>query len=207
MDVRVIAIYNLEQLASESQDNYRLVYDILYRYLYSHAAWKEGREQYTPAPAMTSDIQAVVTYFVRRRDLKIKPGQKNEFVFGRVDIPEELTKGSIWAEDFSGIDLRGIHIKYAFLESWSFRSSHLEGANLSNTLFDSVDFEDATLSNANLRHAIFYDASLKNANLSGADLEGADLHKAKNLDIKSVKSAKNYDKATLPPEIMAELNK
>ena len=58
-----------------------------------------------------------------------------------------------------------------------------------------VDLSGANLSGADLSRADLSRANLYGANLSGADLSGADLSRARNLTLKQIKSALNWENA------------
>ena len=95
--------------------------------------------------------------------------------------------------DFTGADLRNLHVELgdfqlanftganltgAFLGSSNFGFANLEGANLTNAVLRYADFNgsllsEAILGNANLCHASFHFSPLNDADLSGADLSSA----------------------------------
>jgi uncharacterized protein YjbI with pentapeptide repeats len=129
------------------------------------------------------------------------------------------------AHNLTSTNLENANLRNANLCLTNFDSAYLKNANLSNTdLTDSnlinVNFNDANLKNAQINRANLDGANLKNANLSNADLSNAnlsnadlsnanfsqtnltdsklnnaDLRGAKNLTIKQVKSALNWNTA------------
>ena len=126
-----------------------------------------------------------------------------------------------WANLSSLANLTGANLTDANLSHTNLTNTLLNGAdltrtNLSNTnlagtrdlsmgKLGGANFSNANLSNADLSQAYFRGANFLNANLSNADLDSADLTNAKNLTIKQIKTAKNWEKAGYDEEFCKKL--
>jgi uncharacterized protein YjbI with pentapeptide repeats len=179
LDVRVGAIFALERLSKESNDDYWTIMEVL-------AAFVRGRMRYTTImlrlserayflwlqagrpegrPAefwdeavrlegleqTSTDIDAILTVIKRRN---------------KASRQREADKG--WRFDLNGTYLIRADISEAHLERAQLRNAHLEGAILAR-----AHLKEAQLRNAHLEGAI-----LAGAQLDGADLRGAHLERA-----------------------------
>jgi uncharacterized protein YjbI with pentapeptide repeats len=150
LDVRIGAVFALEQIARDSPELHWPIMEVLTAYLREHARWvpqrevapKESGEPTGSVARIPPDIQAIATVIGRRIGENDSPG-------------EEL--------ELHGVDLRGVR--------W--RCANLQNANLAG-----AHLEKGTLAEANLAHANLQRAHLQEANLWAANLEGADLEEA-----------------------------
>jgi hypothetical protein len=158
VDVRVGAIYALEQVATSSTDHRSAVFDILTSYLRDHDRWQPGGARPASAAMTTAassplraDFQAALTVLGRR---------ERHSTDRRLELP--------WI-DLSGADLRDAH----------FEDADLYGAHFARALLNNAHFDRAILYNADLTKAVLASASMTEAVLVGTDLTGAILEHAK----------------------------
>jgi uncharacterized protein YjbI with pentapeptide repeats len=112
---------------------------------------------------------------------------------------------NLYKAKFNNADLRGAYfdkaansIKSANLNDASFYRATLSGVKFTSAYLKNTDFR-----NAKLDAAVFYEANLKDANLKNAELCGttfndypcADFRGVKNLTVKQIKSAIDWEKA------------
>ena len=169
---RLGAIYTLEGISKESEDDYWTVMETLTAFVRERSPRKMA-EQGTPENATTlagkrTDIAAVLSVIMRRSEQNVE--QENlkswRFDFSRSDLTgAELRKVSLSGADLSGADLRGTNLTVA----------NLTRANLTGALLQGADLTHANLTNAFLKDADLTEAKLTCANLTKAHLVGADL--------------------------------
>ncbi len=132
-----------------------------------------------------------------------------------------LFEARLFGADFFVANLKGAYLYRAKLENASLFGSNLEEANFTEAHLSGDD-----LSEANLKGAIFTRANLSEANLKGANFkntnveyayfscssdginmyrECTDLRGAKNLTLKQVKQARNWEEAFYDPKFRAAL--
>lgn len=162
LEVRLGAIYALEQLAAESREQHQPSIAVLCAFLRERAAW---RPDGTPAGRPPTDVQAVLTV-LGRRTLAHEKGQSYRLDLRRTDL--------------SGADLNGVQFAHAVLleahlEGASLQRAQLGGADLRGACLDNADLVEADLRGADLREAHLEGAYLVDAHLEGADLGGAHL--------------------------------
>jgi len=193
LDVRIGAVYALEQIAQDSADLHWPIMEVLTAYLRQHAraepdidAPADGAERRPP-----SDHQAIATVIGRRRTER-DPGQRlnlRRVSLTGVDWAGALLNGADLAETrledagLHGAYLEGAGLVEAHLEGAELGGAHLEGAFLRSTHLDGANLlgarvEGASLVEAHLEKADPRGAHLERANLSTAHLEGADLREA-----------------------------
>jgi hypothetical protein len=200
MDVRLGAIYSLEQIAKTSEGDREAIAEILTAYVRIHAAWRgrqwrgwrpsalASRDRLQGLRARAPDVQAVMTVLGRR---ELPPGKTDPLLLPHVDLREA---GLIEA-NLEGADLRGANLERADLRGANLRRAHLEGANLGRAHLEipnrrtqdrlreegliKADLQGADLGGADLQGADLRGANLQGANLQGADLRGANLEGAR----------------------------
>jgi hypothetical protein len=167
VDVRVGAIYALEQVATSSADHRLAVVDILTSYLRDHDRWQpSGAVQASAgvtAPASSSlraDFQAALTVLGRRA-----PHDTDR----RLELP---------GIDLSGADLRGAHFENADLYGAHFARALLNNAHLDQAILYNADFTKAVLDHASLTEAVLVGTDLTGAVLDHAQLRGTNLTEA-----------------------------
>lgn len=222
--VRLGAIYLLERISKDSEQDYLQIMEILTAYVREKSPYQYPHntvnnledESFVPLPI---DIQAVLTVIGRRKD------------------PETEELNSL---DLSGSNLRGAKLGSANLKKVDFSRANLSyaylvEAELENSIFDKAvikkaDLTEAKLSNANLKDANLFDSILNGANLTSAklghtnlsytSLDGvnfkdaylvaanlleAHLYKAENLDPNQIVKAINCEKAHYDPEFRKQI--
>ena len=160
LEARLGAIYALERIARDSERDHWPIMEILTAYVRQHAAWKPQEDQFK---LLAPDIQAILTVLGRRA--------------------RTFEKGKDQRLNLVGMDLRGVMLSVAHLESALLWEVHLEGAglgkaHLEGALLWEAHLEGATLWEAHLEGADLWKAHLEGADLWKAHLEGADLWKA-----------------------------
>ncbi|HKA12810.1 MAG TPA: pentapeptide repeat-containing protein [Candidatus Dormibacteraeota bacterium] len=223
LDVRIGAVYALEQIARDSADLHWPIMEVLTAYLRGHAPSspppfattgpeREVWEQRTPA-----DHQAIATVLGRRQPSQDPADQ-------RLDLQRVDLQYVMWTEaQLEGADLRGAQLedanlrrarlKGARLQTTKLTRAYLRGAQLESANLRRAQLEDAVLISAQLERANLYGAQLRGANLreaqlNGADLreadleaaniEGADLTQVQGLTWPQLHLAKNVDRSRLP---------
>jgi len=166
-EVRIGAVYGLEQIAAESPTQHWPVMEVLCAFLRERAGWNEQQ----PAASLSMDVQAVLTVLGRRnRDHELS-GAGEAMVRARLDLRRTDLRGA----DLNGVHLERANLYEAHLDGASMQSAHLEGADLRGAHLRNVDLVEANLRGADLREAHLESAYLVEAHLEGADLGGAHL--------------------------------
>lgn len=167
VDVRVGAIYALEQVATSSADHRLAVVDILTSYLRDHDRWQpSGAVQASAgvtAPAsspLRADFQAALTVLGRRA-----PHDTDR----RLELP---------GIDLGGADLRDAHFENADLYGAHFAKALLNNAHLDRAILYNADFTKAVLDHASLTEAVLVGTDLTRAVLDHAQLRGTNLTEA-----------------------------
>jgi uncharacterized protein YjbI with pentapeptide repeats len=196
LDVRLGAVYALEQIARDSPELYGPIMEVLTAYLREHAPAASGdTSRDDPVPA---DHQAIAAVIARRRweqdpgDLRLDlhgadlPRVRWESVrLHGADLRGARLEGAALREAHLGrADLRGAHLEradliQAHLEWADLRGAHLEGAMLEGAyLAAPAQLQEATLSDAGLAQLNLERADLRGAHLERADLRSAQLERA-----------------------------
>jgi hypothetical protein len=170
VDVRVGAIYALEQIAKESDDLHWPIMEVLT----THLRHFRGKPQQTARGAeagtsedperarLPTEAQAIATVIGRRRHDHDPPSQA-------LDLHEVDLSGVVWPKaHLESANLYGAHLQQAHLVD-----AHMQGADLSR-----AELQGADLGAAHLQEAKLYDAQLQGAYLDDAQLQGADLSRA-----------------------------
>lgn len=219
---RIAAIYALGQLASDSDEFYWPIIQMLTSYVADNAVWKG--EAARPADQIPSDVQAAMNVLAHR---KKRWDPSREAPTPEAPAPEataeetgEAVETTVCKDshppgeaptprcrendvlELRGLDLRGLILKHRDSDLQS--GAHFEGAKLDGVRLDSgatnlrgIHLEHAVLNNANLRGAYLSGAYLDGAGLEGADIHGTDFSLARGLTPAQVLSAKNYECAKL----------
>lgn len=219
-EVRLVAIRNLQSLATKSVSNYRLIRDIFRRYVRTHAVWRDTPDELNSGGEETrADIQSIIYFLgewvyaaeaVKNDDERVNH-DGDEYFLDVAAADRLMEKADLHATDLRGIDCSGT------MRKWIFSSAHLEKSSLVSAALDEAVFDGANLAESDLANATLTSASLKGCNLSktilrgvnfsNADIEGADFTDAVDLTVEQIRKTRNYDKAKLPPTLSAELKK
>lgn len=162
LEVRLGAIYGLEQVAAESAAQHWAVMGVLCAFVRSRATWDPERAE---PSALQSEVQAVLTVLGRRN--RSRQGDQ------RLDLRRT---------DLRGADLNGVNFAGADLSEAHLAGANLQGATLSAATLRGADLRKADLSAADLRGADLRQANLESAYMVEARLDGADLGGAKLAD-------------------------
>lgn len=213
--VRLGAIYSLERIANDSNQDYWPVMEILTSYVRERSRWtqekaaalgKNNQGQDKPEiPPLEIDIQAVLTVLSRRKH-SLGNGEAH---------PLDLSATDLRRADLRGAKkMQGVLLIEAHLEEANLSEAHLEGANLSKAHLekahlDYAHLEEASLKAANLEEASLYEAHLdkahiEQANLNSANLSCIHLEKA-HLNLAHLKKA-NLSQANLKETKLCEAN-
>lgn len=177
---RIGAVYGLGQVATDSDEFYSSVVDLLASYVVENARWQDNSRS---ADQMPADIQAAFNVLGWRK--------------------RTWGNGEDRRLELHGTDLRGLILKSK--EGVQDGGAHFEGAQLWNAHFEGgttnlrgIQLDNAVLRGANLKDAYLYGADLQEADLGDANLEGADLSFAK-MKPEQVALALNYECAKYDP--------
>ena len=201
LEVRLGAIYALEQVAHESRQHHQPAMEVLCAYLRERAAWDGERP---PAPRLATDVQAVLTVLGRRttaheaatpfrldlRRTDLRGADLNGVNLDRALLLEtHLEAATMQAVRLAHADLRGAWLNNADLVEADLRGADLREAHLDGTYMVEARLEGADLGGAHMAGAYLGGASLQGADLGGAHLDGAYMYKA-NLEGASLHAAR-----------------
>jgi uncharacterized protein YjbI with pentapeptide repeats len=177
VQLRLTAIFALEQLARDSRRDRAAIAEILCGYVRTCSPWPPCRpgqyvehapiQQLLPLDRRAAEVQAAMTvlgrgpFFDRRCPLQLT----------NVDLRVAILDGA----DLSGAHLAGTNLQHARLHGIRLPGASLEGANLQRVWLDQANLQGAVLTGANLQAASLRGATLQGIVLDGADLQGADL--------------------------------
>lgn len=218
LEIRLGGIYALEKIASESEEYYSPVIEILTAYIRKNSGVnpqikekslicepasidfqvnENANREATNARKLPLDIQAILTV-IGRRQKYFSNGESN-----RLNLREVCLIGA----NFKGFHLEGACFRGSDLHGATFTDAHLEGANFAGSNLEWAKFreahlEDATFTVASLKHAYFRQAHLERSKYFGASLENADftyanLDGASNLDTDILSKVKTLHGARL----------
>jgi uncharacterized protein YjbI with pentapeptide repeats len=175
LDVRIGAVYALEQIARDSAELHWPIMEVLTAYLREHAPVSTSAEASTTIPAeppgkrMPADHQAIATVVGRRRRTQDPDGQ-------HLDLSGTNLSDVRW----HGAHLEGANLTLAHLPRANLYQVHLEkalllGAHLESAILTEAHLEEARLALAHLEGAALWRTHLEGANLRMAHLQGASL--------------------------------
>lgn len=201
LEVRLGAIYALEQVANESRLHHQPAMEVLCAYLRERAGWDAERPA---APRLPTDVQAVLTVLGRRtvtheastafrldlRRTDLRGADLNGVNLERAQLFEaHLEAATMQAVRLAHADLRGAWLNNADLVEADLRGADLREAHLDGTYMVEARLEGADLGGAHMAGAYLGGASLQGADLGGAHLDGAYMYKA-NLEGASLHAAR-----------------
>jgi hypothetical protein len=197
IEVRLGAIFTLERIAQESEQDYWPVMEVLCAYLRS----RENTGEFIPlhkgqdihdwideVPPLRLDIQAALTVLGRRSCQQNARKQYDRLLdlTGAV-----LQRASFESGDFRGIDLTNAHLENARfgtakLNQIEFDGAHLQhsrffGAEINSTSFQHANLYGAQFSNARLDDVFFWDTELEWADFDGSKLSEVTVSEEVNL--------------------------
>jgi hypothetical protein len=159
LDIRIGAVYALEQIARDSEELHWPIMEVLTAYLRQHASGSPDVDAPLVAAEkrLPADHQAIATVIGRRR--------QRDPLDQRLDLHGTSLPGVGWRE---------AHLEQADLTGAYLTEANLTGAHLEEADLNGAHLERAYLEKADLRGAILRMAHLKGADLAWANLEGAD---------------------------------
>lgn len=226
LDVRIGAVYALEQIARDSDDLHGPIMELLTAYLREHAAIPSVDDGMAtlrppdppPTPtssaewAMPADHQAIATVIGRRRSEQDPAGQRLNLTSTKL-VQVQWAQATLERADLAGANLAGAwlrdaNLKEAYLPHVNLERAKLLGAELEGAYLEGANLEGALLHGANLR-SFLRGANLKlvealEAHMEAADLEGANLEES-DLRGTNLKGA-NLQEADLERAILARAN-
>jgi Pentapeptide repeats (8 copies) len=163
-DVRTGAVYALEQIASDSPEQYHQpVVEMLAAFLREHADKTHGPapDAIGGPPRSSADLIAALEVLGRRHDVHLERR------------PLDLRRIRVVGAYLDRANLHGAILNGAVLPGTSFEDAFLEGASLSDADLSNCDFNGADLSGALLDDADLRYVRWTNARLTGTMLHGA----------------------------------
>jgi hypothetical protein len=197
LDVRVGAVYALEQIAHDSRELHWPIMEVLTAYLRVHAPYPprfstqdaansaRPTDTNSPWPPPPADVQAIATVVGRRRT--------------KHDPPEQRL-------DLAHVDLRGVRWTNAELNGVNLRGARLDGANLREAKLIGADLRVAGLFGTNLRAARLEGAKLRGAHLEWANVALVDMTKVEDLSSGQLTATRNVDFSRLAPALRREID-
>jgi hypothetical protein len=172
LDVRLGAIYALEQIARDSTELHWPIMEVLTAYLREHGSSTDQSfdprfpidQPYDPRFRIPSDHQAIATVIGRRR-AEQDPGDQRLNLRG-VDLR---------AADLRWAQLRGALLLESLLMRANFEGAHLEQALLMGAHLERANLQGAHLEEANLQQAFLNAAWMGGVHLEGTISMGANL--------------------------------
>ncbi|MDJ0676092.1 MAG: pentapeptide repeat-containing protein [Calothrix sp. MO_167.B42] len=211
---RTGAIYILERVAQDSQQEYSTVMEIITAFIRERAAINSHKYIKQEFAKLPIDIQAALKVIGRRnveldspqekldlRDIDIRKADLRQANFQKIDLRSsnlagaDMTGSVLVEADMENSILSGINLEQANLQSANFHKANLCAANLNRALVKEANLQQANLAGASLCGANFTGANFYKANLQQANLQFANLSGAK-LFLVNLQSA-NLSKATL----------
>lgn len=206
-DVRVGAIYALEQIMKTSRPERRAIIELLASYVLAHAPYptdkpiRDGQpppgvpDGERPLRGWARDVQAAMSVLGRRPRTTIREflrgagsgGLRGAYAAAAVNVSGADLRGG----DLTRADLARTQMYQCKLQRAVLFEANLSKANLANSVLDKADLKQAYLHSTNL-----VGASLREADLRRADLHGADLRNAR-LEGALLSDARNLAKADL----------
>jgi hypothetical protein len=180
LDVRIGAVYALEQIARDSAELHWPIMEVLTAYLREHArAGADVEKSADTEKRLPADHQAIATVIGRRRCERDPAGQ-------RLDLH---------GAGLPGVDWREAQLEGAYLEGANLKGANLHGANLKE-----VDLRGAQMEGADL-----FKAHLEGTALARTQLKRADLRGAEGLTVGQLRAAVDPASAKLPAALASEL--
>ncbi len=174
IETRLGAIYALEKIAQDSDDETWTILETLAAFIRENAPIIELDEviEEFAFSSIPTDIQAALTVIGR---INLETSLENH----RIDLRNtdlrgaDLTEANLQYIDFTGANLQGVMFYGANLSG-----AHLTAANLSEAVLYETNLQEVSLYEANLAGAIARKANLQQAILHKANLEKALLYEA-----------------------------
>ncbi len=181
LDARLAAVYSMESLAKDVQEEHGRVIETLCAFLREHG-------NSTPeAPdgilvgfiIQATDVQAAFTVIGRMQSRSENLDLRGAALESIEGIELDLSRANLTVANLRNANLRRANLASAHLEDALLEDANLRNANLERTILAGAFLERANLAGVNLIGAILIGAHLEGVDLDGANLEGASLTDAK----------------------------
>ena len=204
-------LYNANLLVREGEKHFRFAHSSFYEYFLARSLWTslvEGRFDDKPLPSIS---QETVTFFhelyilcdeaqdrqavLQNLRLILKsptmPNNNRQFWADLILGGEEIALTDF---DFSGLDLRKLHINNREIRECSFSNTTLTGLKIEHVKFDSCDFEGSLMGSGSYRHCAFRNCTGTPAHIESSQFQNCSFSPADYFD----KIRFHYDCAGLP---------
>jgi uncharacterized protein YjbI with pentapeptide repeats len=190
IEIRLGAIYSLERIARESDENHWPIMEVLTAYVRENARQRQvsdprvepilgeggGTKRFSApgsVPEISADIQAILTV-LGRRTLTYQEGEEH-----RLDLVHTHLQGAVLTgANLNGALLSGANLQRAMLYKSNLADAALDESDLQACNLNYADLQRANLRKARLEKAYLMSAKLQHGKLAGATLSGADLRGA-----------------------------
>ena len=192
-------LYNANLLVREGEKYFRFVHSSFYEYFLARSLWTslvEGRFDDKPLPSIS---QETVTFFhelyilcdeaqdrqavLQNLQLILKsptmPHDNRQFWANLILGGEEIALTDF---DFSGLDLRKLHINNREIRECSFSNTTLTGLKIEHVKFDSCDFEGSLMGSGDYRNCIFRNCTGTPAHIESSQFQSCIFDPANSFD-------------------------
>jgi hypothetical protein len=209
LEVRLGAVYALEDISRESERKYWPIMEVLTAYVRERAPLpppqsdeaadqqKEPELSREKIPPKT-DVQAVLTVLGRRDEEKRKQERDDQ----RLDLSQTDLRGA----NLTGAHLERANLWGAHLEHADFNEAHLEGTDLWGAHLEHAWLGRAHLEGAHIEKAHLEGVKLKETHLEGATFSEVYFENTKNLQ-EQINNAFGNENTILPGPVTAKLCK
>lgn len=208
--VRLGAIYALERIARDSDDDKPSVLDTLAAFVRQHAPWPrrhEWQEKSTTSPernilSSMVDISAAITVLTRNALTHARDGK-------RLNSGQDLRQVDLRFFDFRYTNFSGLFLHASNLSGAGFREAKFVGTELEASSFEASYCFSTDFSGANLTDTSFVGCTLSAAMFRGADVSGADFSQADGMTAMQLSEARyqwGYPPKNLPAGVMAPVH-
>ena len=216
LEVRLAAIYELEQISRVSEVLLPAILEVLTAYVRENAPWSpqvddpSGSEREPsariPFSPPSSDIRAILIVLGRRvryfEDVELEPLDLQGTDLGYSSLAAaDLEEANFNGSNLQVADLRSANLHGAILHEVNLQEANLHGARLQGAMLEEANLQEARLFRANLQEATLLEAFLYGANLWGANLHGAVLQEAYGLDHEMIKWTIGSNETVLPEDL------
>ena len=204
-------LYNANLLVRDGEKYFRFAHSSFYEYFLARSLWTslvEGRFDDKPLPSIS---QETVTFF-HELYILCDEAQDRQAVLQNLQLilksptmPHDNRQ--FWANlilggeaialtdfDFSGLDLRKLHINNREIRECSFSNTTLTGLKIEHVKFDSCDFEGSLMGSGDYRNCIFRNCTGTPAHIESSQFQNCSFSPADYFD----KIRFHYDCAGLP---------
>ncbi|RYZ80377.1 MAG: pentapeptide repeat-containing protein, partial [Proteobacteria bacterium] len=219
--IRVAGVYSLERIGKRSDDDFRLVIEVLTALvrqslpspvdrLSDEKIEEMAKLPYKSLPSTTpQDVKAVVDVVGRRGAYQKTPRNLGWIVLSHTDFSRVSFSGGNNSRkwQFHWLDFSRAVLIQAYAQEIDFIEGSFWNADLRLSAFIKCVFTNYGFKKADLRHARFRDSKFPmsdfdDARMEKADFQGADLSRARGLTQKQVDSAIINSDTKLPPNLV-----